>query len=563
MSENNRSTTQPGKISKSTRQIFSSIFVVAICWFFLKLGGLLVSVAITHVWEKDDPVIGAYALLYRQLIMMFIYPSILAVFRPAFIPLYNEIKNQEGEDRATVFAHGVLEIGMLLALLVVGVLWIFPEFAVSALAPGFSGEAFSVSVRMLREMAPGILCLLFAGMYILFFHAEKKFGVPHSAEAIQKIGWGIGIVVCALVLGWEHRAIGITFSIACLVQLIVSVIGMQREFGWIFKATGINKWLQTWGRRAGWLALPLIVGIFGARLRDLLTLRLQSYLDMVRFNSVELARQLTNVPLVFLGQIVSIVMLPHLASIFHEEGAKKHQKTLEGTIEILCLLSLPVIAVTFVLGKELMAFFFIDAHWTEVSYTACSQGALAIRVIVLGLTFMMLENILLPGLFSIKSMWWPVIWGLLASFFQILCLAGLASANLSPDSALLLAGVAFVYPLSRIFKNGILFLILKRKTHIFAGSAFGILLFKIAILFTATLGLAFLSRWGTIQLIGWIPTEADVLVYKSKIAVLLAVPAAITILGFLALVWMSGYKQHFLDLYAMAKDLRKKRQASN
>ena len=201
------------------RQIFGSIVVVAICWIFLRFGGLIVSVAISHTWHSDNPIVSAYALLFRQLIMMFIYPSVLAVFRPAFIPLYNEIKREEGEDAALRFAGGVLEIGMLLGLGVFGFIFFLPEFTVSMLAPGFSPEEHAASVRMMRQMAPGVLCLLFAEMYLILFHAEKRFAYPHGAEAVHKIGWGLGIVVASHVFGWQGAAIGITYSAACLLPV--------------------------------------------------------------------------------------------------------------------------------------------------------------------------------------------------------------------------------------------------------------------------------------------------------------------------------------------------------
>ena len=540
------------------RQIFSSLAVVAVCWFFLRLGSLIVTVAISHTWHSDDPVVSAYAFLFRQLIMVFLYPSVLNVFRPAFIPLYNEIKKKDGQDAALVFAGGVLEIGMLCTLLVFGILWTFPDGVVQFMAPHFTPDQHAASVKMLREMAPGILCLLLAEMYLIIFHAEKRFAFPHGAEAVQKIGWGLGIVFAARLLGWHNRAIGLSYSAACLAQLLINGTGMLRTFGWLFRHGSPREWLRRWGPRAGALALPLVVGIMGARLRDLLTHWLQSNLDKVSYVSVEFARQLTNLPVIFLGTIVSIVMLPHLASILHSHGRESHRQTVQGTVETLSLLAIPVIAGVLVLAPELMALVFIPPEWGPAEYGLCTEGALAMRMIAIGFLFVVIENILMPGLFSIQSMWWPTLWGLAASAFQILCLVGLSRANLARDSRILLAGVAFVYPLSRIFKNGVLLLVLRHKIGIFPGRELPVFLGKLLFVAGTSCSATFAAHrfFGLVS--GPIPVGKSMVAYKGLLLVQLTVPSAVMVVVFVGSVFAVGYRAH---LIALIRSIRRKETA--
>ncbi|OGV82609.1 MAG: hypothetical protein A3K18_08180 [Lentisphaerae bacterium RIFOXYA12_64_32] len=539
------------------RQIGLSLLVVAICWVFLRFGSLIVSVAITHTWHADNPIVSAYSFLFRQLITTFIYPSVLNIFRPAFIPLYNEIKTQEGPDAATRFANGVIEIGMLLGVATFGFLWLCPAFTVRVMAPDFSPAQHAATITMMREMAPGVLLLLFAEMYLLVFHAEKKFAYPHGAEAVHKIGWGVGIVVAARFLGWDSAAIGATYSLACLAQLAVNAVGMYRRFGWVLRPTSGRVWASTWGRRAWILVLPLLVGILAARFRDVCTLRLQSQLDSVRFVSVEFARQLSNLPLVFLGQIVSIVMLPHLASILYENGKETHRRTIEATVEMVWVLTIPVAAVTLVMAPELTALLFINAHWSHTDFVFCAQTALAARVIALAFSFIAIENILMPGLFSIQSMWWPTIWGLVATVFQLLCLLGLARANLGKDSALLVAGVALVYPLSRVFKNAILMLVLRHKTQAFAGPQFWTFLVRMTGLTAGGFVLMYVCHKACGRALGDIPTDADVIVYKVKLALQIGVPSAIMLAGFVGMLLWCGYRERLVDLIRNLRQRKK------
>ena len=275
---------------------------------------------------------------------------------------------------------------------------------------------------------------------------------------------------------------------------------------------------------------------------------MQSTLDSVRFVGVEWARQLTNLPLAFVGQIVSIVMLPHLSSILHGRGQSAHRQTVEVTVEMLCLVTIPVVCATFVLAPELMALVFIPPHWGDAEFTLFSQGALAVRMISIGLLFMILENILLPGLFSIQSMWWPVLWGLAASAFQLLWLLGFANAGLGAQSPVLLAGVAFAYPVSRIFKNGILFLVLRHKTGMFPGLTFFWMLGRMALLVGGTLAVTFAVRLLCDRIIGPIPTDAEMVPYKVTVFLRLVVPSAAMGIAFLGFVLAVGYRKQLLEL---------------
>ena len=562
----------PEQINTSTaRHIVTSLLVVGVCWVAMRFGSLIVTVAITHLWGPG-PLFSAYALLFRQLVMTFIYPSFLKVFRPAFIPLYNEIKKQEGEAAARQFAQGTMEIGMLLGFLLFVGIWSFPGATVRVLAPEFEPELYRTTVTMMRQMAPGILCLLFAEMYLMMFHAEKTFGYPHGAEAAQKILWGVGIFVTGKLLGWEVAAIGMTYAATALVLLCVDLFGMYRTFGWVVPWTSLRVWVRKWGKRSAWLVLPLLVGILGARARDLITVRLQSHLDTVRFGSVEIARQLTNLPVAFFGQIVSFVMLPHLAAILHGSGGRAaHRRTLEGTLETLWLLTIPIVAVTLVLSPELVALVYINVGWSPDEYVFCAGGALAVSVISLGFTLMMLENILLPGFFSIKSMWWPTLWGLIASGLQIVCLVGLGNAGLARDSTLLLVGVAVVYPFSRILKSGVLLLVLRDKVGAFSGRRLWGLIARMTLLLVATVWITALASKVTGKVLGTITTGNSAVVegafgllriplsrvpehvqelvfYKLALILQLAAPTLIAGAAFFALVLLAGYGQQMKAL---------------
>lgn len=564
MSDSGQTAAQPARRGDSAvRQILSSLVIVGICGIFLRFGSLIVTMAVSHLWDPEDPVVSAWAFLFRQLIMVFIYPSVLNLFRPAFIPLYNEIKQQEGPEAAMVFARGVLEIGMFLALLVFGVIWFWPDLTVSVMAPKFSVEQHAASVALMRQMAPGILFLLIAEMYLILFHAEKKFAYPHGAEALQKIAWGCGIVVAAKLLGGRDSVIGTAYSAGCLLQVLVTAYGMRRTFGWVLRYASLKTWFSRWGRRAGLLVLPLIIGIIGALARDYLTHWLQTALDKVAYVSVEWARQLTNLPKAFLGQIISMVMLPHLAAILHAHGKESHRQTMEGAIETLWLLSIPVTAVMLVLAPEMMALLFIKGHWSESHYALCAQGSMAVRVISLAFTFVVLESVLLPGLFSIQSMWWPTLWGLAASGFQILCLAGLALADLPKDSVVLLAGVAAVYPLSRVFKNGILLVVLRRKTGLFPGSVFPLFVARMVGILLACTALTYGVHKACYPLLGGIPVNAPATIYKIKLLLQIGIPSAVMCLGFLALVWFGGYREQLRELIQSVRAGRKGRPAAD
>ena len=466
-------------------RIAKAMFVVVFFWFFWKFGGFLINLLIGRLYGEVALAKDVYTFTYKLVIFAVIYPSLLKVIVPAFMPLFTE-RLQRSEEEAWAFANTVTNLLVMLnvGLLCVGLL--FTEKLVQTLAPGFDAETRRAATATLRVMFPGIFAMNLCVMALVIQNAYKVFSYPSAGDAVQKIVWAIAILVGSRFFGVRMEVIAYGFLAGCVCQILVNVVGLwpKRRFyrlrlpllsarrlavegstlagfalaAWVFSAwvvpsSGVafqrlgldpefvefTGWLflsglfatQLWWRgrrRAGFmgrfaaLAAPLLLGILFARWRDLTNAFFQSYTKAGWFGNLELAKTIGNLPHIMLGQALAIAMLPYLCELAAKKDWESFGGVLTSTLRMLALIFIPLTVGLCVLDRSIFQLIYDQGNWTEQDLML---GGAGLRFFVWGLVFFAIENALMQSFFSTQKVWWPTLLGIAAAVFHIVLMVGL------------------------------------------------------------------------------------------------------------------------------------------
>ena len=149
-------------------------------------------------------------------------------------------------------------------------------------------------------------------------------------------------------------------------------------------------------------------------------------------------------------------MFPFLCDMAKEKDYKQFGAVVTGALKLLALFFVPITVGTILLRRPVVQFLYDWGKWTDVSTDLTS---LALGLYVIALTFYSAEAILMQSFFSMQNTWIPVAVGLAASSLQVLGLwAAISYFHLNEFYC-----VALAFPLSRILKNVVLILLMKRK----------------------------------------------------------------------------------------------------
>jgi peptidoglycan biosynthesis protein MviN/MurJ (putative lipid II flippase) len=182
------------------------MFVVVFFWFFWKFGGFLINLLIARLYGDSALVKDVYTFTYKWVIFALIYPSLLKVLVPAFMPLFTE-RMQASEESAWELANTLINIFVALntGMLCLGML--FSGKLVQTLAPGFDLATQQAAAHALRIMFPGIFAMNMCILALAVQNAYKVFSYPSAGDAVQKIVWAIAILFGAKALGVQVDAI--------------------------------------------------------------------------------------------------------------------------------------------------------------------------------------------------------------------------------------------------------------------------------------------------------------------------------------------------------------------
>ncbi|MDI3291205.1 murein biosynthesis integral membrane protein MurJ [Polyangium sp. 15x6] len=124
------------------------------------------------------------------------------VLSASFIPVYAALtgrREQEEADRVAGAVFGLLSlvIGLLTALGMIALPWLM-----ALIAPGFVGESYELTVRLVRIAFPGTALLVFSAWCLGVLNSHRRFFLSYAAPVV----WNSTIILALLVADAEDAA---------------------------------------------------------------------------------------------------------------------------------------------------------------------------------------------------------------------------------------------------------------------------------------------------------------------------------------------------------------------
>lgn len=531
-------------------RVVRGMLTIMFFWTFWKFGGLILNVVVGRLFGSGIEA-KAYFFSCQKVIYLLIFSTGLKVVAPAFIPLFIELRNNEGKKRAWDFAYTVLNLLLVAAVVLIVVLLVWARPITNTLVRGFSQEEREMGFHLLQIVIPGVAVLVASWLMTSLLNAYKAFGYSPAAEATQKLLWVVALYVTYKYFHAGVYAVAIGFLVGCCGQLLILLWGWRKTGGayrlgfpmlsvprigiesiwlglFVAGTAGLTyatyelvhpKWrdlallttalagstfyiLVLWKRckdrtsviaRFAALAAPLMMSTFFARYRDLVRNYFQSY-TIQGYANFDYAMKIAMVPPVFIAYTLSIAMFPYLCELTAKKDSAAFSDLLSRTLRMLALGFVPLTLFTIILAQPIVRLVYDpgDKHAVHIFYMA-----LSLQIIISALLFYAIENVVLQAFFSLQSMWVPTLLGIVATFFDI-SIQAIPIFVLGLDSPLqIFVFVAISFPLSRTFKNSILLYILHRKIHVFEWKPMLRFVGKLAIVSAASGLLA----WGTLYVV--------------------------------------------------------------
>lgn len=262
----------------------------------------------------------------------------------AFIPVFTDIREKNGQKEAFKFAADILNLVLIIFVLVSLMVIIFSLPLTNLVVPGFSLQQKTITAQLTRIIMLGQILLVVGAFFAGIAQAYQRFIIPALSAVFYNVGIILGIIFLVPYFGLFGPALGVILGalLHVLIQIpLVLSLGFRYKFSVSLISSGIKEVLGLMSIRT--------IGVAVEQINETVGIVLASLISASSVTFLTFAQHLQTVPIGLFGATLAQAALPVLSL----ERAKKEdisfKTTLLTTMHQIMFLSLPAAAILIVL----------------------------------------------------------------------------------------------------------------------------------------------------------------------------------------------------------------------
>ncbi len=376
-------------------------------------------------------------------------------FSAAFVPIYADKLESEGEPAAHEFAERAFVILLVFLIIFIGLLEIAMPLVMRLFAPGFLDDPakFDLTVMLSRITLPYLLFISLVSLIAGVLNSGGRFAAAAATPILLNICLIGAVLLLTPFMPSPGHALAWGVAIAGVVQFVWLYGALSRSgFRLRLRTPKITKDIRKLYRRA----LPVAFGAGIYQINLVIDTIIASLLPSGSIAYLFYADRITQLPLGVVGVAVGTALLPLLS---RQVSSNNHEAALAAqnrAIEFSLLLTIPAAVALFVIAEPAVTTLFQRGAFSEAEAGATSA---ALAVYALGLPAYVLVKSLVPGFFAREDTKTPVIIAAVAMVVNLVL-------NLILMGPFLHVGIAMASVVSAWLNAILLGVMLYRRNHL-------------------------------------------------------------------------------------------------
>lgn len=383
-----------------------------------------------------------------QTIPTLIFASVGAALGTTYIPVFSQVRQEQGQEAAHNMASSVINATVILSLLCIVIGELLAGPLVKVIAPGFAGSGYELTVNLSRIMFPMVLFQALSGLMTGMLQTEGNFTVP----ALVTLAFNTVIISTIVGLGPTYgiRAVALGTVVAIALQAVLQIPAMRR-MGYKWKP--VLDLHDAGLRRMGKLVVPVLLATLVTQLGTVVNRILASGLDEGSISVLNYANRLMGLVPGVLGVAITTVMYPTLAQLAAKKEWQRFSRAFVEAVKMINFVMIPVAVGMAVLRVPLVQIVFergvFDTAATEAT-------AWTLLFFCLGVAVFSLQDMLNRTFFAFQDTKAPMLIGMVSVGINIVL-------NLLLVGPLKQAGLALASSLAWMFAVVILLWYLRQR----------------------------------------------------------------------------------------------------
>ncbi len=299
-------------------------------------------------------------------------------FNAAFVPAYAGIREQNGAERAGIFADRIFTLLLASQIVLLALALLFTPQVIDLLAPGFARDPgrFALAVDLTRITFPYLLLITMVTLYGGILNALQRFAAAAAASTLLNLSMMATLGLVAFFPNAGHAAAwGVLISGVLQVMLVGGDCwraGAMPVLRWPELDADVRRFFRALG--------PATVGSMGVQLALFADTIIASFLAAGALSALYYADRLNQLPIGVIGIAAGTVVLPEMSrriAAGDESGAAHAQNR---AIEFTLLLAIPCLAAFIVIPDLLMRALFARGAFTDADAIAAGNTLTAYAI---------------------------------------------------------------------------------------------------------------------------------------------------------------------------------------
>lgn len=325
-------------------------------------------------------------------------------FNAAFVPIFTQLLQKDGRDKAVQFAASTFSILFLANIVLLILFEIFMPLAFRVLAPGFEpgSERYLLALDLARVMFPYLMLITLAAQCAAMLNAVHHFGHAAAMPILLNLVMAASLLVfsgteheMAHVLSWSVTAAGAAQLIYIWITLRTADLAMRPVRPTI--TPEIRRFFRLFG--------PGVVGAGVYQLNVTVDVIIASLLGEGAISWLNYADRLNQLPLGVIGVALGTALLPMLSRQIKGEDWQGAHRTQAEAIRIAMFIALPAATAFAVMALPIVHILFERGAFTARD---SQMTAWALQIFALGLPAYMLVKIFSASFFAQQDTKTPV-----------------------------------------------------------------------------------------------------------------------------------------------------------
>lgn len=352
-------------MKKNIIKTFSSVFIITL---ISKILGLLRDIVFANFYGTGLEATAYFTAIKipTQIVDLVLSSAIVSVF----VPVFNEIMQKNGKEKANSFASNFINVITLIATTISIVGIVFAPQIVKLLAGGFDGQTYNLTVELIRLTFPMIIFTAMAFSFVGLLQSYGEFNVPAMISGVSNL-----VVITFLVFFSNKtgiKGVAICMVVAWLLQLLIQ-LPFAKKYGYQFSKKIDLKDPNL--KKVFVLAVPILISTAVLPINNLVSTRLASGMGESAVAALEYAYKLYVVISGVFTYAVGNIIFPELSRASTDKNSNQFKEIIAKAIKLLAFILIPLTLGILIYRQEIVSIMYERGEFDTTS-TAKTSGAL-------------------------------------------------------------------------------------------------------------------------------------------------------------------------------------------